>query len=956
MGKHLLLFRSLSQVGQRFFLNSIRKKIFAVIILVLIGPMATSMFYALMSFSRFIERQAHEKVHSDLVSLAGTYENKQKEMETFARTIAVDNAVKVAVGLERESLSGKQLSEYLGKMLSESEAEMVTVTDGEGIVIARGSNPNAKDDDLSSSDLVKRALKGESKSGTQLISEEELSKEGLAFKARPKDQNLPGALVIQASSPIHKNEKVTGVVLVGCLINHNPHLASVLGDKPRKDFVVLQKDMVVLSNIEDIDEDSVPLYREKVNLVMDSEEKLSLVDEEKHLSGRIYGLGDRDYLTHFSVLRSLNGEKVGSLMALKELESIISFKKQAIFGMALGFLLVLGLAIFSAIFFGYRLTQPLNQLVKGTQRIAHGDLYTLIEISSKDEIGILANSFNQMTTQLKKSKQEIEQYTRNLEDQVKARTLELEMQTERAVQADKLKSQFLANTSHELRTPLNSIIGFLGLILDGYCNDEKEQKEFIQNAHTSAKHLLSLINDVLDIAKIEAGKLELELEDIDLKALFEEINSLSRVQAEQKKLKMSFVCEDEFVPNVYADLGRLKQVMLNLIGNAIKFTDKGSITIRTKVQREKGNVLIQVEDTGVGVQPEMQDNVFEKFSQVDSSPIRKQGGTGLGLTITKTLVEMMGGKIKLESPGMGKGSRVSFTMPISQKAGKDGEYEKEKSLVIKGNENNPLVLIVEDDPGYARYLEKILQEDGFSTIWAATADDAVYAAQNYHPLIMTLDYSLPPKRGGILKDGRDIIQELQKDNNTRNIETIIITGQDEDQVKKELAFDVIVRTPEVLEKPIDAQTLKQKIQFLFDRPKKERLNILVVDDDPLMRKFVTTVLKPDGYTIYEAIDGQQACDFISKNLEKVDLVLLDLMMPEKSGIDVMRELKLERKAPDLPIIIITDYLETYKQQEKEFLSRKTVLEVLTKDALHKTPEILRKKIAQFIKRKREIMV
>jgi signal transduction histidine kinase/CheY-like chemotaxis protein len=602
------------------------------------------------------------------------------------------------------------------------------------------------------------------------------------------------------------------------------------------------------------------------------------------------------------------------------------------------------------------LSNPITSLVKGTERIAKGDLSYKVPMKTNDEIGILATSFNQMTVQLKKSKEELEGYSRNLEDQVKARTLELEIQTERAVQADQLKSQFLANTSHELRTPLNSIIGFLGLILDGYCNDDKEQKEFIQNAHASAKHLLSLINDVLDIAKIEAGKMELELEEVDLKALFEEINSLARVQAEQKKLKMSFVCEDEFVPNVYADANKLKQVMLNLIGNAIKFTDKGSITIRTTVQKDKGNALIQVEDTGIGVPPEMQDKVFEKFSQVDTSTTREQGGSGLGLTITKSLVEMMGGTIKLESPGKGKGSRVSFTVPVFQKAEKGGIQEKEKPLVIKGDKEAPLVLIVEDDPVYARYLEKILQEEGFSTIWAPTADDAVYAAPNYHPEIMTLDYSLPQKRGSILKNGKDVIRELQKDKKTNDIETIIITGQDEDQVKKELSFEIITRMPEVLEKPIDAQILIEKINSFFDRKEGKRLNILVADDDPLVMKFVADVLEPDRYVIHEAIDGQQALDFISKNPDKVDLLLLDLMMPEKSGIDVIKELRLEGKAPYLPIIIITNYLETYEEQDRELLSRKTVLEVLTKDELNKNPEILKRKIAQLRRRKKEVMV
>ncbi len=964
MGRPLFIFRPFSKVAGLFFLSSIRKKLLLFIILLLAGPMAFSMLHAVRTFGRFIEKQAHEKVHSDLVSLTMIYENKQKEMETFARSLASRNVVKVTVGLGRESLLGKQLGEYLGKMLQENVVDMITVTDAEGKVIARGTNPQARDDDLSSLDLVKMALKGEGGVGTQLISEEELIKEGLAFKAQPETQNIYATLMIQAGFPIYEEDKVMGTVLVGCLINHNSGLAVKLGDESNRDFAVLQKDRIVLTNVEDVDKDDMPLHREKVNLVMGPEEKTPYGEKEKPLWGKAYGLGGKDYLTHFSILQNITGEEVGRLMALKDLESITGLQKQAIFGMTLIFLLGLGVAILSAGFFGYKVTQPINQLVKGTERIAQGDLETLIQVNSRDEIGVLANSFNQMTSQLRKSKVELEQYSRNLENLVKKRTKELEFQTQRAVQADQLKSQFLANTSHEFRTPLNSILGFLRLILDGYCNDESEQKEFIQNAHASAKHLLSLINDVLDIAKIEAGKLELELEEVDLKALFEEVNSLTRVQVEQKKLKMSFICEDEFVPKIYADLGKLKQVMLNLIGNAIKFTDKGSVTIRTRVQKDKGNVLIQVEDTGIGVAPEKRGRLFKKFSQVDGSYTRKHGGTGLGLTISKSLVEMMGGKINLESPGENQGCTISFTVPIFRETTKEALQEKEKPLVIKGNKDAPLVLIVEDDPVYVRFLEKILHQEGFSSICAATADDAVYATRDYHPEIITLDYSLPKKRKGSLRNGRDVIRELQKDPTTKDIETIIISGQDENLIKEELSFETITCFPEVLEKPIDPEVLMKKIKSLLHKEssltppteKRESLNILVADDDPLVRRFVAKILEPEGDIIHQAVDGQQAIDFISEHKDKVDLLLLDLMMPKKSGIDVIRELKLERKAPHLPIIVITAHLDAYEEKEKELLSRKTVLEVITKEELNQDPEILKKKIARHTRKEKTLMV
>jgi PAS domain S-box-containing protein len=392
-------------------------------------------------------------------------------------------------------------------------------------------------------------------------------------------------------------------------------------------------------------------------------------------------------------------------------------------------------------------------------------------------------------------------------------------------EASQIKSEFLANTSHELRTPLNSIIGFLGLVLDEYCVNRDEEREFLCNAQQSAKHLLSIINDVLDLAKIEAGKMTLELSEVDLKTLFEEVHSLVRAQAGQKKLKLSFIYENHPAPGAYADSGKLRQVLINLIGNAIKFTDKGEILIRSRVEEEKGNVLIFVEDTGIGISSGMQDQLFEKFRQGNGSSTRKHGGTGLGLTITKNLVEMMGGKIKLESPGEGKGTKVSFTVPIYRES-KDGEslHEGQKLGEIRGDRKSPLALIVEDDPQFIRYLDDLLHGEGFATILAQTADEAVTLAKELHPQIILLDFSLPQKEGGQLKDGGQVVQVLLKDPTTRNIPVIIITGQDLDLVKKELSQFELESLPLLLSKPIALEMLLEKINTF---PNKKREEVLV---------------------------------------------------------------------------------------------------------------------------------
>ena len=253
---------------------------------------------------------------------------------------------------------------------------------------------------------------------------------------------------------------------------------------------------------------------------------------------------------------------------------------------------------------------------------------------------------------------------------------ELEAARQQAEAASRLKSEFLANTSHELRTPLNGMLGFLKLILEGMADDPEEQQEFIEEAYRSGLHLLNIINDILDIAKIEAGKMELELGPVKLNELFSDLEDFTRTQADQKSLSLQIqppATPDEII--VQGNYQRLLQVMLNLVGNAIKFTHEGGITISADVVRQKiifqnqqlpGMVKVRVADTGIGVSLDKQDKLFQSFSQVDGSRTRQYGGTGLGLTISQKLVEAMGGAVNFYSMGEGLGSTVTFTVPLYQ--------------------------------------------------------------------------------------------------------------------------------------------------------------------------------------------------------------------------------------------------------------------------------------------------
>lgn len=252
---------------------------------------------------------------------------------------------------------------------------------------------------------------------------------------------------------------------------------------------------------------------------------------------------------------------------------------------------------------------------------------------------------------------------------------EVEQASIQAEEANRLKSDFLANTSHELRTPLNGIIGFLKLLLEGMADNPEEQREFLEEAYKSSIHLLNLINDILDIAKIEAGKMDLELSEVELSELFQDVEHLIRTQAEQKNLSFQLKYPATLTPvTLNGNYQRLLQVMLNLIGNAIKFTQEGGIVINAEINNKKvdfqgteypGMVKISVADTGIGVSLEKQDKLFENFFQVDGSRTKSYGGTGLGLAISQKLVEAMGGTISFYSMGDGLGSTVTFTVPLS---------------------------------------------------------------------------------------------------------------------------------------------------------------------------------------------------------------------------------------------------------------------------------------------------
>jgi signal transduction histidine kinase len=365
------------------------------------------------------------------------------------------------------------------------------------------------------------------------------------------------------------------------------------------------------------------------------------------------------------------GERLGGVrigFTLSDVQQRIADARTNALFVGIAFVLIGALV---SILIGRRLVTPINKLVRGTQLIASGSLDTKIEVSSKDELGVLAESFNQMAGSLKANQAALEDANKNLEQKVTARTQELALANWKLDEASRHKSTFLASMSHELRTPLNAIIGFSEVLLDPSMPvTEEERKQFLTDILNGGKHLLKLINEVLDLSKIEAGRMELQIAPASLYETLETVRSTMHPLAARELIDVRFESKDQ-IRSIPMDAARIKQVLLNLVGNAVKFTPPGG-QVWVRADAADGMVRVEVGDTGPGIPPEEREKIFLPFHQV---PTGKSGdkpeGTGLGLALAKKFVEMHGGRIWVESE-IGKGSRFFFTLPISARAEVEG--------------------------------------------------------------------------------------------------------------------------------------------------------------------------------------------------------------------------------------------------------------------------------------------
>jgi signal transduction histidine kinase/DNA-binding response OmpR family regulator len=454
-------------------------------------------------------------------------------------------------------------------------------------------------------------------------------------------------------------------------------------------------------------------------------------------------------------------------------------------------------------------------------------------------------------------------------------------------EANKHKSVFLANMSHELRTPLNAIIGFSELLSDARDGqfDEATRKRFLNQILTSGKHLLGLINDILDLSKVEAGQMELRLATVSVAEVVDQVTRT--VEPLVTKKNITLAADTAGAGEILADGGKLKQMLLNLISNAIKFTPEGG-TVTMATHRVGDTIEISVADTGIGIAEPDQKQIFQEFHQVDHGPGRKHEGTGLGLALTRRFALLHGGDVRVSSR-VNKGSVFTLVLP-TRAAAPAALKQVAAAAATNGHGSNPLVLVVEDDPAAAELLTRQLVAAGYRTEVARTGKEALAKARELRPAAITLDIILPEV------DGWEVISRLKSDDATSSIPIVVVSVVDNPELG--IALGAI----EYFVKPVDASALIERLRH-FAVKGGEQVKVLIVDDEQANRTWLTKALEPAGFEVVPATGGREAIELAKS--ARPDFVVLDLMMPEVTGFDVVEALRADDATRETPIMVLT---------------------------------------------------
>jgi signal transduction histidine kinase/CheY-like chemotaxis protein len=495
---------------------------------------------------------------------------------------------------------------------------------------------------------------------------------------------------------------------------------------------------------------------------------------------------------------------------------------------------------------------------------------------------------------------ELQTHRDNLEIAVGERTAQLERSRSEAETANRAKSTFLANMSHELRTPLNAIIGYSEMLAEDLHDEgQEEHVQDLNKINGAGKHLLALINDVLDLSKIEAGRMDLYLEHFEVEALLTDVVATASPLVEKNSNRLV----TDFQPNLaaaHADITKVRQALFNLLSNAAKFTENGTITLAAR--RDSGEtseqLIFSVADTGIGIPPEKCEAIFEEFTQAEDHTTRNYGGTGLGLSISRRFAQMMGGDITLESV-VGEGSTFTLSLPVSVEVVADSEVASDES--VQPSVGDHPVLVIDDNADSRDVLRRTLEDDGHIVVTAPGGEEGLALARELSPSLILLDVMMPGM------DGWAVLRQIKTDPALEGIPVAMVTVVDDER----MAFSL--GASEYLAKPVDRGRLVEMADALTSGTQG---HALVVEDDDAARQVVVRALTTAGWKVAEAENGQAGLERVAEH--RPDLILLDLMMPVMHGFEFMERLRENEATRDVPVVVLT--AKELTTSEREFLT------------------------------------